>query len=541
MSIELMLPAEIKESLEKFCLERNKGKSAHLEWEKFAISAFKMKEPPGAVDLLNLLEDRLKKHDDIDNLVEDYERIVRILTLSELLGAHDHVPAHLRKQHNAMLEELSKAAQPGGLPLGVRRSDSMNGNGKRIPVSMSAEMRQINPHILVLGLTGKGKSCFMARMIAHDIESGDRAVVIVDSDGALIDFIDNWVASHPSSDEFIDRITIIDPTCEVESPNYNPLEYPEDGDLHSSVSAVVHAFKAISSGDASSDGWTNQTAQILRNALMLLIINGLTLIDLPAVLLDSDFRELLLSRVDGQKEERPDFVPLLETWSHYKRLADSDQWLRWVELILNRVGPMLSDTRTRSLLTQRRSKLNLTEIIRERKILFVKIPQGQLEHSADLLGSMIITGLKRAALTLSQNEDTARTPCALYIDQFEDFVDWETVVSITSETKKFQIGFIGSSRTLQTLPPVPRNRIVRNVGTIALFALEREDAEDLAPKLLRLDADKMSRHSLTAIDQEKLHIERLSEQDSGTYFVYRVGTVSGIFNLQSPEFPFGQL
>ena len=58
--------------------------------------------------------------------------------------------------------------------------------------------------------------------------------------------------------------------------------------------------------------------------------NGKTLIDLPSLLNDNDFRDVLLESIEKRKRERAEYITLLETWGQYKKLARTDQWITWV-------------------------------------------------------------------------------------------------------------------------------------------------------------------------------------------------------------------
>src|SRR5262249_22726635 len=141
------------------------------------------------------------------------------------------------------------------------------------------------------------------------------------------------------------------------------------------------------------------------------------------------------------------------------------------------------------------SDVKMKQIISEKKILFVKIPQGHLDQNANLLGSLIVTGTKQAALSLSANRQK-QAPVALYLDEFDNFIEKETLEAITSETKKFQIGFIGASKTLQHLPEDFRNQIIINVGIINCFALAKKDGDMLGPQMFRVDGRKIKHQTI---------------------------------------------
>jgi hypothetical protein len=449
-----------------------------------------------------------------------------------------------------MLKELGKPPKPGGLPLGKRDDWNVLQFDKPKELALPPEMREANPHMLLLGAGSKGKSRLMAKMISHDIEGNDRAVVVIDSDGGLVDLIIRWIGSHPKGKEIARRVTIVDPTYKGACAAYNPLQVPDDGDFQAAASAVVFGFKAIyTEPPGSQSQWNQQTADILRNAALLLMANGKTLTDLPTLLLDNDFRDILLEKVEKRKNERVEFITLLDAWGQYKKLARTDQWITWIEPIRNRVQPMLGDPRIRPILTKERGDLNLREIIQNGDVLLVKIPQGQLDQNGNLLGSLLVTGVKQAALSLSGNKGK-RHPCALYLDEFDNFIEKETIDAITSETKKFQLGLISAIKTLQHLPEDFRNQLIINSGTVCAFALAKKDGDMLGPQMFRVDGRKVKHQTMSNIfnrvntspqfelisDEEKLNIDRVVGQEERTYFCYRVGTVAGVFHMKCHDF-----
>src|SRR6202043_3172743 len=120
----------------------------------------------------------------------------------------------------------------------------------------------------------------------------------------------------PKGKQLAKRVTIIDPTYKggkAPCSAYNPLEFPEDGDLQNAASAVVFGFKAIyTEPPGSQSQWNQQTANILRNSAILLMANGKTLTDLPILLSENDFRDVLLEKIERQKHEKTEYTTLLE-------------------------------------------------------------------------------------------------------------------------------------------------------------------------------------------------------------------------------------
>ncbi len=149
-------------------------------------------------------------------------------------------------------------------------------------------------------------------MVIQDIAANDRAVVAVDADGELVDIIRKWSVTQTNRDELFKRIVVIDPAAGSETVSFNPLYLPEGGDIQGTASAVVFGFKAIGQEPPGSQSqWNAQTANILRNSVMLLIANGKALADLPILLSDNDCRDSLLENVESNKNARPEYKALL--------------------------------------------------------------------------------------------------------------------------------------------------------------------------------------------------------------------------------------
>ncbi len=474
-----------------------------------------------------------------------------------LLGIWDkqkYVPAQFMREHKKEKAQLSKPIVAGSLPLGQRWEWKFwQAPFFWIPryLAIPPEIRVNSPHVLILGGGEKGKSRLMARMITHDIESADRAIVLVDSDGDLADLLIHWISAHPQGEEFAKRTIIIDPTGNKSSPSFNPLELPDDHDLQNAASSIVNGFKAIyHEPPGSQNQWSPQTAHILRNSAMLLMANGKTLLDLPTLLQDNDFRDILLEKIEQRRKEKVEYSTLLETWGQYKRLARTEQWINWYEPILNRVGPTLINQRLRPILTQPKGDINLKQIIAEKKILIVKIPKGQLHEDANLLGSLIVTGMKQAAISLCTENKIADRTAVMYLDEFDHFIEKETLDAITTETKKFQLGFIGATKTLQHLPEDWRNQIEANIGTMCVFALTKKDGDMLGPRMFRVSGRKAKHRTLMNIfnpintspqfelisDEEKYNIDRVLAQSERQFYAYRVGAEAGIFRMHSLDF-----
>lgn len=461
---------------------------------------------------------------------------------------NEYVPSQFKDEHKRVLADFARPLKPGGLPIGFR-----NEWRPWLPLSprllsLPPALRNQNPHVLIVGGTHKGKSRLVAKMAAHDIESGDRGVVVLDSDGSLVDLLIDWIAAHPKGAQLAKRVIILDGSQTSNIQSFNPLaEY--GGDLQGLANSVVYGFKAIyTEPPGAQSQWNPQTANILRNAAQVLAANNCTLADLPRLLQDNDYRDILLDRIEKMKHERAEYPMLLESWSQYKKLARTDQWITWVEPILNRLTPSLGDSRIRPLLSNSAPPLDLEALIKEGKILLVRLPKGQLHEAGHLFASLLITCLKHTATLLGAKRSAE--PVALYIDEFENVLALETIESLAQESGRAKIGLITVARTLQGVPEEFRQKMTLSFGTIMAFSLAKKDADLLAPQMFRVDGRKRKHTTLTnwvcqvnsspqielISDEEKLSVDKLVGQEDRKFFCYKVGSTAGVFHARSFEF-----
>ncbi len=485
---------EAEQYIAKFCAQRKQGLSGRLQWDSFLLHVYKSGNPPLPVELYDWLQANLHSAVDIEHLVEDYQRVGVLLSRWQDLHATAGSGAH--ELPVGLIAELSKPVSSGGLPLGGFVDLQ---TASLAQCALTPAMRQRNPHVLLVGRKNTGTTELMLKMIKHDFSAGDRAVVIVDAYGELTDLVQDWMKTRPDPVELEKRSIVIDPAHQTNSPGYNPLDTTDDVDLSNIAAGAVYAFKSLyREPPGALTQWNQQTANILRNSIILLALNGKTLADLPVLLSDNNYRDLLLEKTTLLKNEKPEYMTLLDSWSNYKRLARTDQWINWIEPIFNRIHPALCDPRIRPILTgSEGSCLNLTDVIVEKKLLIVSIPKKDFDENGELLGSLIVARLRQCCAAVRRRfSDSRGRKVAVYMDGMDNLVDSEIVSEFTSEQADSEIGLIASTRDLSvfdnhrvrnattTVTSADiRGRVIDNFGQVGLFSVTREDAEFLAARL----------------------------------------------------------
>jgi len=169
-------------------------------------------------------------------------------------------------------------------------------------------------------------------------------------------------------------------------------------------------------------------SNVVTAALIVLIENGLTLMHMPRLLTNSEFREQCLERVtDGSIVE----------FFHDRY----DQWGRGAPLLrestLNKIGAFSLNPRLKLMLGQQANHLDFRAIMDEGKILLLDLGHSDGETNR-LIGSLVVTGLE-----LAMRRRRNRRLWNLTIDEFAGYVANEgsvkTLAHVFSEGRKFRM------------------------------------------------------------------------------------------------------
>jgi len=319
-------------------------------------------------------------------------------------------------------------------------------------------------HFYVVGASGTGKSKFLEFLIRQDIVKGN-GFGVIDPHGDLIEDVKEYLALALPKEELEERVLLIDPTDEKYTVAFNPLERLPNVSPAEIAAELVEAFKKIWF-----DAWGARMEDLLRNTFIALIEAELTLTDLPRFLIDEDFRENVLERVEHPIAKR--------YFERFNALAPKTRE-EWMESTLNKVNAFLSDDRIREMFSFEKSSFNLREIMDSRKILLIKLDRGKLKENGDLIGSLLMTKIRMAAFSRSDVPKEKRVPFYLYIDEFQNFATKEFIDTL-SEARKYGLSLIMAHQNLSQLPKDLQDSILTNCGIQCYFRVSRRDAEILA-------------------------------------------------------------
>ncbi len=341
-------------------------------------------------------------------------------------------------------------------------------------------------HMYVIGLSGKGKSKFLEHCVYQDIAAGAGCGVI-DPHSQLVDdilrlLVTKGVWRHPSASK---RLIYVDPARTDYIMPFNVLA--GGGTPYDIASGVVEAFRRTWPESLSeAPHFTN----VAMTALITLIENRLTLVDMPRLLTDQAFRDGCLAHVNDQS--------VVEFFhDRYDRWGREAPTLR--ESTLNKVGAFALNPRLKLMLGQKDNRLDFRAIMDEGKILLLDLGHCDTETNR-LIGSLVVTGLE-----LAMRRRQKRTLWNLTIDEFAGYVANEgsvkTLAHVFSEGRKFRMSMTVAHQDLSQLTPRMLGAL-SNVQTKVIFGIGRYDAEYFARMIGRVNTEAVKREAKTPAQQD---------------------------------------
>ena len=178
--------------------------------------------------------------------------------------------------------------------------------------------------------------------------------------------------------------------------------------------------------------------QYMRNAMLLIMDDpesGSTLMEIPKVLADENFRRLKLNRCKNQT--------VVDFWKKEAEKAGGEAALaNIVPYITSKLTSFISNDMMRPIIGQQKSAFNLREVMDQQKILLIDLPKGLVgEMNAYLLGMILVGKILMAALSRTDMPSESRKDFYLYIDEFQNFTT-NSICQILSEARKYALNLV---------------------------------------------------------------------------------------------------
>lgn len=319
-------------------------------------------------------------------------------------------------------------------------------------------------HIAILGRTGTGKSSLMHSFAQQDIRA-DRGFFFVDQHGDATPVLLSMIAEEERRRgvDLSRRTIVIDPADRVHSIGLNILAAADEHQRFVQVSEVASILRERWSLDTLGV----RTEELLRNALLILQDNKLTLLELSPLLSSPIFRAACLKRATNL-EARNYFLHRFDAKSEAMQAV-------YREAVLNKITAFTGDPHFRHILGQPQSTVDLRDAIDQGYWIIFNLNKGQLGEQAATLGSLVFTHLKYAIFARRR-----RTLFSVYGDEVQNLVAYDAgLETLFAETRKLGVSVVSANQHLDQYPQRMRSTILA-VGTQIFFRLSQPDARALS-------------------------------------------------------------
>lgn len=331
--------------------------------------------------------------------------------------------------------------------------------------SVQVTTENLKRHMLVVGMTGSGKTTMLERMILQDIDAG-RGIGLIDPHGDLYDKILHQIPKSRSNDVVLFDLT------DIEYPiGFNILENTHHQFPSLIASSIVGVFKKIFGYS-----WGPRLEYILRNAtLTLLEHDWSTLLDLTLLLTDEDYRRTYLANIKN---------PFLKKfWADEFESLSTTKQSEVVSPILNKVGQFLSVPLIRNIVSQPQSGFSPRWIMDNKKIFLANLSKGKIgEDVSEMLWSLLVSKFQLDVMSRASIEPDKREPFRLYVDEFQNFAT-DSFSDIFSEARKYGLSLVIAHQYMNQVSDQLMDAILGNVGNMAVFHVGSSDAKLLAPNI----------------------------------------------------------
>ncbi|OGB75295.1 hypothetical protein A2810_00390 [candidate division Kazan bacterium RIFCSPHIGHO2_01_FULL_49_10] len=348
-------------------------------------------------------------------------------------------------------------------------------------------------HIYCVGKTGTGKTTWMQNLALQDILTG-QGVCVIDPHGDMID----WLLSRIPKERVDDVIHFYPP--DLDRPmGLNMLEAGRAAQKDMVVSEMISIFYKLFDPTGSNQVIGPMFEHYMRNAMLALLADdetGATLIEIPRMFTDKEFREYKLSKVTDPA--------VRQFWvQEYPQSQRGQQSADMLSYVISKIGRFLSNEMMRNIVGQARSAFDIRQVMDENKILLVNLAKGLTgDINSNLLGFILVSKIQMAALGRADVPENERKDFYLYIDEFQN-VTTDSIATILSEARKYHLNLVVAHQFVAQLEEKIRDAVLGNVGTMVSFRIGAPDTEVIGKEF----APGVSENDLVNIENRNAYIK----------------------------------
>jgi len=331
-------------------------------------------------------------------------------------------------------------------------------------------LKALRNHGYIIGGTGTGKSRLLRVLIEQDIDAC-HGLCVIDPHGDLCDALVRYLSILPQDHPARSRTILIDPTAPEWAVGFNPLEVSPGESIYPHVLELLTVFQKIWK-----DSWGARMEDIMRNSFITLAEHGLTLLEMPKLLTDSDFRAPLVEGLES--------IEARGYWlNRFEPLAPRTR-SEWVESTLNKISSFISDPWIRDMVGQTHSTINIRNWMDAGTITFINLSKGRLKRNSDLIGALMVSKVQEAAMSRVDLAEGRRRVYRLYVDEFQNY-STKSFEEILSEARKYGLSIVMANQNLAQLEKTLLSSVLGNCQVQIYFRCNRQDSDMLARQAFR--------------------------------------------------------
>lgn len=364
----------------------------------------------------------------------------------------------------------------------------------RRPLRLS--ISEVKTHAYVIGISGSGKSRFLAGLYLSLLRAG-LPTTLIDPHGDLAQFVlAHLVADGTFRDpKALERILYLDlPGAERQGRfvPFNILHQPRlpSHTIASHLKDAMHrAYPELASGAAMFD-------TLLPRSVRVLIDHKLPITQLEPFLIDEEYRNSLLE--DYHDKRIVDFFQQM-----FDELRKPDQ-IAYAGSVLRRAQLLTDLPILKYSFGQEGNILQFRELIDSGRSTIINLALREGEASR-LLGCLLMIGFEQAAFSRSELRDDERKKVPSHhvmVDEFQNFTEQSegSFNTMLSQTRKHGVNLILAHQTISQTSERLQGA-VQNAKIKVIMQLDREDARIMAPKIGHVEP-KTVRHDVNHEESE---------------------------------------
>ena len=345
------------------------------------------------------------------------------------------------------------------------------------PTTIGVSRETFFGHMHVIGGTGAGKTQFLSALILHHIQSYQTGVVVVDSQGDLINKLSRL------SDEPWRRLLVSPRELQALSINVFDLKRLSSYDEAAREQVVAGAIETLDylfSGIVGADLTAKQS--VFFRFISRLLITLPQSMGRNATLLD------MLALLDDITPYLPAVAALPPIQRNFfERDFQSKTFQQTKEQVRYRLNAIFENPTLQRLFTAEQTKLDLFSELNRGSVILIDTAKDYLKGASPHFGRILIALVLQAVLERASQPEDERTPAFLVIDEAAEYFD-QNIDDLLTQVRKYKLGCVFAHQYLDQCSSGLRASLAANTAIKMASGVSMADARALAPDL-RTSAD----------------------------------------------------